>query len=437
MGQNIRKFFIVAIITLSSSLTARAATISVVPSGNPASYSVEGSGMDGVAGIQLDITYDTTSLSTPTVTQGALVAGAMLAANTTRPGFIKIAIISTKAFTGSGPIATISFASKKGSGGITSITSSMIDKNGSSLASAANNAANDPALAGTITTPGVPFSQTTQQSSTSGSTTTTTTAPAAAGTATPTYFGTVTLPADQQQRTDSQPATSPPVPVNVGEPSVAGVAEQTQPSDKPAVEAKPEETLQYVVYKGISERFKQYTGSKALPAMAALFEKKIAQTIHQEPAILLSDGKSKATLTIDVPARIITSPNFAVNGGTLVSFRQDKTVNGRWIAEVLPETAAGKVTLTIIAGAEEFEFPLTVAPPVTTALTLDERGWDRFLKEAGTDKAPLHDLNNDGVRDYLDEFIFVANYLARRTIPEKPASIPKKPEKTRSLDGNK
>lgn len=40
------------------------ASVTVTPSGD-SSYTVLGAGMDGVAGIQLDITYDTASLATP------------------------------------------------------------------------------------------------------------------------------------------------------------------------------------------------------------------------------------------------------------------------------------------------------------------------------------------------------------------------------------
>ncbi|HXE96882.1 MAG TPA: cohesin domain-containing protein [Dongiaceae bacterium] len=94
------------------------------------SYSIRATDLDGVAGIQLDITYDASSLATPTVTQGALVAGALFVANTATPGLIKIAIISTNGFSGSGEIALVSFASKTGSGGITSISASMIDSQG-------------------------------------------------------------------------------------------------------------------------------------------------------------------------------------------------------------------------------------------------------------------------------------------------------------------
>jgi hypothetical protein len=194
---------------------------------------------------------------------------------------------------------------------------------------------------------------------------------------------------------------------------------------KPDADAKAEETSQYVIYKGVLDRFRQYNGSKSLPAMVALFDKKVAQTFRQEPAILLSAGQSKAILTVDIPVKISSSPNFAVNGGTLVSFKHDKQSEGRWIVEVLPEVGSIKVTVTIIAGPEEFEFLLTVAPPVKTALTLDESGWNRFVKETGSVTAPLHDFNHDGVRDYMDEFIFVANYLGRKSTPAKPAPTSK------------
>jgi hypothetical protein len=426
----IKSILSLTIITLIySSLACSAANISIIP--GIGSYVVQGTGMDGVAGIQLDISYDASSLATPTVTQGNLVAGAMLAANTSKPGSIKIAIISTTPFAGSGQIATISFASKTGNGGITSITSSMIDSKGAALSSTGNNVAStETASNGIITNPGVPFSQPTAQPSQTSplnqtiqsQTTTTTTA------TTPTYLGTVTLPTDQQQRADSQPPQTATAPVYASEPPAARTAESSKPSEKTASNAKAEESPQYVHYKSIADRFKAYAGKKQLSQMAQLFEKKVAQHIQQNPAIVISNGKSKALLTVDIPARINSSPNFAVNGGTLISFKQDNKDKGRWIVEVVPETGSLTVPVTVIAGSEEFEYPLTLAPPVKTTLTLDEKGWNRFLKEVGTAKAPLHDLNNDGVRDYLDEYIFVANYLANKGVSAKPAEV-KTPKK--------
>jgi hypothetical protein len=113
------------------------ATLKVSPAGD-SSYTVQGSNMDGVAGIQLEITYDTASLTTPTVSQGDLIAGAMMAVNTAQPGLIKIAIITTKAFAGSGQIVSITFAEKSGTVGISSLATSMIDSKGGSIATQAN-----------------------------------------------------------------------------------------------------------------------------------------------------------------------------------------------------------------------------------------------------------------------------------------------------------
>jgi hypothetical protein len=181
------------------------------------------------------------------------------------------------------------------------------------------------------------------------------------------------------------------------------------------------ETQQLVRYKGIIDRFKEYKGSKTLAAMTELFANKFAQLVRQEPAIVLSNGQNKAALTVDIPSSVNASPNFAVSGGTLISFNQDKQMSGRWTIDILPEAGAIRAYVTIITKSDEYEFPLAVTPPAKTELTLDESGWGKFIKETGTAGAPLHDLNNDGVRDYNDEYIFVANYLAAGKSPLLPA----------------
>jgi hypothetical protein len=125
-----------ALTSTGNATTSQPKTIQAVSTGS-GTYSILGNNMDGVAGIQIEIKYDTASLSSPTVTQGGLVTGAILAANTSTPGVITIGIINTSAFSGNGQIAGISFASKTGSAGITSITASLIDIKGSSVASSA------------------------------------------------------------------------------------------------------------------------------------------------------------------------------------------------------------------------------------------------------------------------------------------------------------
>ncbi len=410
--------------------TSFAASVSV--NGTSPAFSVDGTGMDGVYGVQIDIRYDTTSVSSPTVTKGGLAAGTIFAENHSTPGLIKIAAISNSPLSSSGQIASITFASKTGSGGITSVNYTMINNSGSTVATSPDSTTSDSTFTATA---GIPFSSTTTQT-TQGTQQATTTVPASTATSTAissgTYPGSITLPTDpmqQQQQQPSKPAPITPPPATPGsdESPAVRTAEQGKPAATPAADTKPEETQQYIVYLSVSERFQQYGGSKKLSVMATLFNKKVSQTISQEPPILLSDGRSKAVLTIDIPARITLSPNFAVNGGTLVSFKQDQQNKLRWNVEVLPAAGTGKMTVTILAGAEEFEYPLTVAPPVKTVLSLDELGWNTFLKEVGTAEAPLHDLNKDGVRDYLDEFIFVANYLVKKTEPVQPVPPPVKP----------
>lgn len=401
-----------------------AATVSVTSSGN--SYTLMGSGMDGASGIQLDIAYDSASLANPTVTQGSLISGAIFQANTTRAGSIKIAVISTSAFPSSGPIATITFASRTGNGGITSVVPLVIDSKGSAISASASAPSNDTLNS----SPFLPLASTSSplpnQPATANQTTQSPT------TSSPVFAGTVSIPTDQQQqRAESQQAAaSPAVPAYPVEQQPAKTAEQAPQSSKPLPEAKPDETPQLVVYKGIAERFKHYSGSKTLAAMVKLFDKKIAQAVNQEPSILISDGKNKATLSVDIPSRITSSPNFAVNGGTLVSYKKDRQVKGRWTVVVQPNPGSNAVSITIITGTEELEYPLTAVQPIKTALPLDENGWNRFSKEVGTAAVPQHDLNNDGVRNYLDEYIFVANYLVnRKTPPAKPAVPVKKTAK--------
>lgn len=138
-----------------------ASTVSVSPSG-AASYVIQGESMDGVSGMELTIRYDASMFQgTPTVKQESLVSGAMLADNTSLPGVIKIAIISTRPFSGSGPIATITFVSKTAGAPVPVITASMIGSTGYPITTSTGSlspVAPETAAPGTITTPGVPFS---------------------------------------------------------------------------------------------------------------------------------------------------------------------------------------------------------------------------------------------------------------------------------------
>lgn len=61
-------------------------------------------------------------------------------------------------------------------------------------------------------------------------------------------------------------------------------------------------------------------------------------------------------------------------------------------------------------------FPLTLVPKASPEVGkkkgLDEAAFNAFLSERGTSERPKFDLNNDGKRDYIDDYIYTANYIA-------------------------
>lgn len=88
-------------------------SVSIVPAGN-GKYVLQGNNLNGVGGIDVDADYDSSAMASPTVTQGDFFSGALFAFNATTPGVIRIAAVSTTPYSGSGPIATFSFATDSG-----------------------------------------------------------------------------------------------------------------------------------------------------------------------------------------------------------------------------------------------------------------------------------------------------------------------------------
>lgn len=387
-----------------------AASVTIVPTA-AGSYSVQGSSMDGVAGIDLTIIYDSISLSSPTVSQGALVAGAIMAANTNNPGSIKIAIISTKAFSGSGPIATVTFTTQSGTGGVTSASVSMINSKGAPIPAqvsvSGGNAptASAPALA---TAPGVPFSQ-------PGATTTSTSLSTPSAPASPitTTLGTVSMPSDIPAKADTKPADTPVIPAPVTEPAAVIRPAEPPAGVKPASEPQKPDKIKITSYKGTLENFRAYTGQKSPAILIELFGRNISSTIRQEPAPVLSDGKTPVKLLATIEETGNKSPNFALNGARLISLNKDDATH-TWIIEALPQAGTMQASLTILTDSETIEYPLTLAPPVEDFVA-DEAGFAGFLTDSGK-ATPKHDLNGDGRHDYLDDFIYTANYLKKRGV---------------------
>lgn len=109
--------------------------LSIVPSG-PGVFTVQAINLANVAGIELTITYDVSSIANPQVTPGAITSGAMMATNTSVPGRVRWALINPQPISGAGTLMTISFDLLGASPGrILSLSASLLDNQGRPLAS--------------------------------------------------------------------------------------------------------------------------------------------------------------------------------------------------------------------------------------------------------------------------------------------------------------
>lgn len=126
-------------------VTTKTAYITVVPAGG-GTFLVRGNDLDGVAGIDLVIRYST-PLANPTVSQGALIVGALFAANPNyAPGSIKIGVVSPSAFSGSGDIATITFRNWQSGAQSPTVSASFIDSKGASVSGGASGSNDSPSI---------------------------------------------------------------------------------------------------------------------------------------------------------------------------------------------------------------------------------------------------------------------------------------------------
>lgn len=411
----------VLILIFSASIAWSASLTVSPPVGS--SFTIQGTGLSDVGGIELSLSYDATLLASPSVTQGTLVSGALMAENSTVAGSIKVAIISATPISGSGPVVIINFGSRSGSAGFTSFNANVIDSKGAQLPvqySISNGSSTtDSAF---ISTPGVPFSQPTTSTTTpntssgvTGSSTTTTQTTSS----NPYVLGTVNMASDVQPKIDTKAADTKPTEIAVTpiQTVESAVAKPVEPSaaEIPAKEPEKSEPVKITSYKGVLENFRAYSGEKTPAIYVALFKKEISPNIHQEPAISLSDGKTPLKIMVKLMGTGDKSPNFALNGAKLVSLNKD--TSSTWVIEALPETGGIQASLTVLTDRDIIEYPLTLAPPVER-VNASEADFAAFLSDSQETK-PRRDLNGDGKHDYLDDFIYTANYLMKKGVAGK------------------
>lgn len=195
----------------------------------------------------------------------------------------------------------------------------------------------------------------------------------------------------------------------------------------------------FVQQKGPLERFKDFQGEKTPATLTALLSGG-GGAVFQEPPIALADGQSTVKLTVNVAASAQGGmPSFAVKGAQVLSIRAGE--KGNWIIEAQPVKGAYQGALTVLTADAMIEYPLILAPPADIDLDksgkIEETDFEIYLKSyissavpaeeskegtpdaagdavapgAGTPAEVKRDLNGDGREDYIDDYIFTANYL--------------------------
>ena len=404
------KIIVTVLLFMGVARTAMATAVVSVVLGSSGTFVVQGSDFDGVAGVKMAITYDPATLSNPRVTLGDLMPGAMLVPNTAVPGVITFAMIQPRAASGSGILVTITYdVVNSAPGVILSIQQleligvSGIKIDGQAIfsntpvapaGSSSTDQSTTLAAGGLAQSPGTPQPQ------------------AATGSLTG-WLGGVTMPQDAGSQRDKTETPSPPsAPVQAeGKPAdTQPVKVEADIAGKPAAPAENKGSQ----VTGVLEAFRTYKGEISPNALTELFTRAMAGT-KQEPPVALSDGKTAVKVYIDAGGK--ETPHFALNGARLVSLKTAGDTS--WVIEALPNQGVYDASVMIMEGDRISQVPMTVAPPIPAEFKfgvggkLTEADFKRFLSERGTGKSPRFDLNGDGKRDYIDDYIFTANYLAK------------------------
>lgn len=391
-------------------------TVTVASTGDGV-FTVQGTGIEDAAALEMNVLYDTAALANPRFVSGPLIAGAMTAVNPDVPGTVRMVIIRLTPVKGSGQLATLTFSRTGPSPGrILSFSAKLANINGAPL----------PVQTRIINPPDASTPASTPQQDQAGPSGTASSGQVGAG-------------------TPGTPAVIAPTVVITGPPSGTGEARVTpettgpreqavqpmqpgtgrEPLQEPPVVARrtPETAStataparKIFAQKSVLERFGEYRGERTVRALLTLFEQNNFIGFRQEPPVALSDGRSSVKVTFLSTPGDRTSSDVAVSGARLLSMKRDPDNTNTWIVELMPEKGGYQASISVAQGELMMVYPLTVAPRIDLAGlgTVTEADLDRALMESKipAQKPSQLDLNGDGKRDHIDDYILTANHLA-------------------------
>jgi hypothetical protein len=372
-------------------------TLTIAPSSDGV-YALQGVGMDSVAAMDITVSYDPTTLASPQFTQGDMISGAMVAVNDTIPGTVRIGIVRTTPVKGTGVIATLTFTRKgDGSGRILAFKASISNIDGKSL----------PVIA-----------QISQQSDTTADVTNTSTIKGEL--AATSFASAAPVGAELSAKLAGGPSGKSEDKGGLSAEQSSGTGTAMEPASvlqpttvsahASGITAASEQSGNKIQqFESVLKRFKNFKGERTAKAVIGLFAQDEMMSYHQQPAVALSDGKTPIRVTFISSTGEITAADVAVMGARVISMKKDPDYTNTWIAELLPEKDAYEASFAVSDGTLKRIYPLTVAPKIDMNLN---RSGAMTEKDLGTYMSNQRkDVNKDGKKNYLDDYIYTANYL--------------------------
>jgi hypothetical protein len=367
-------------------------TVSSTGGGN---FRIEGAGIEGAAAFDLSLSYDASALSSPRVAAGSLVAGGMMEINANTPGVVRMAIIRITPVSGSGQIASLSFNQNGVNvGKVYSLNAKLLDINGQPqrVATQIINATESSAKALPTATPAT------------------------------TIASSNTLPPDEKH-----PPVDLPVKPEV-QPTSQIQSDIPDGMESGSISASPDKVAvagQVIIHKSVLDRFREYVGKRSIETLSELFNQPVAAECNQNPPVVLSDGKSQISMLLSSTTGAELS-SFDVTGAQLISVQVKPNRENTWVAHLLPDKETISASIAFRQGADTVVCPLTVVPQANIDFDQSESINDTdvrwYFNTKKSKKSSKFDLNHDGKQDYLDDYIFVANYLVA-TYPNRGLAV--------------
>ncbi len=388
--------------------------------GNDA-YLLSGANLEDVAKIEVTVSYDSSLLCNPRLVPRSYFDGATVSLEGDTGGTARLTVTSTKPMRGNGPFAALAFDPVGTSVGfINSLTGRVYDTNGASLAVifAVTNPTPQLDPSDPDDLPMIKEREAKGQTFMGGDVS---------------YMPPEATDAKERGEQSETTAETKDAAAATGKSTAAQSADfqESQLQEKAPESSAP-------MAQSILERFRLFKGKRSAKNLTALFDAAPAAFFRQYPAIFLADGKGSVRVIISrvAPGK---APNFAFRSARCVSFR--KVSETEWLVEARPDKGVLKAGIMLLDDGKPREIPLTVARKARVDLIspgkVSEADFALFLKERGTARAPCFDLNGDGKRDYLDDYIFTANYLLAREKEKAKAVVPPASLKTQKTQTEK